>query len=82
VRRVYTNADGKTLEVFNQEIGITGVERLDGLPAGLDQIVLYGYPRTLRRLYYEAPDVLIEKLGSLSALIDMAQFRAYIQQKK
>ena len=53
---------------------------LNVLPPDIDQIVLHGYPRTLRKLYLDAPVTLLEKLGSVSALLDLQALRPIIAQ--
>jgi len=80
VVRRFTNPAGDALDVYGLQITASQLERLDMLPGEIDQIVIYGFPRTLRALYLEAPDTLVEKLGSVSALLDLARLRPLIAQ--
>jgi hypothetical protein len=79
IRRDFTNAQGDSLVMYNREIDSTQIQRLGVLPAEIDEIGIYGYPRTLRELYLEAPQALVEKLGPLSAVLDMTQLRPIIE---
>ncbi len=80
ILRTFTNGDGKTLDVYKREITSTQIEALDVLPSDINQIVIHGYPRTLRKLYLDAPTTLLEKLGSVSALLDLEKLRPMIAQ--
>jgi hypothetical protein len=80
VERTFSNADADTVVIFRREIPTTQIGRLDALPADIEEIVIFGYPRTMRKLYLDAPDTLLEKLGTDSALLDLAQLRNIIAQ--
>jgi hypothetical protein len=80
ILRTFTNEAGQTLDTYKREITGTQIELLDVLPPDIDQIVLHGYPRTLRKLYLDAPATLLEKLGSVSALLDLEALRPIIAQ--
>jgi len=79
IRRTFTSAQGDSLVMYNREIDSTQIERLGELPPDIGEIGIYGYPRTLRELYMTAPQALIEKLGPLSAVLDMTQLRPIIE---
>jgi hypothetical protein len=80
ILRTFTNEAGQTLDTYKREITGTQIELLHVLPTDLNQIVLHGYPRTLRKLYLDAPVTLLEKLGSVSALLDLEALRPIIAQ--
>jgi hypothetical protein len=78
VERDFVNAANDTVVIYRSEIPSTQIERLDTLPRGIDQIVIFGYPRTMRKLYLDAPGTLLEKVGTDSALLDLRHLRLII----
>ncbi len=69
LEREFSNTNGGRVLVVTREISTTELERLSTLP-DLGEVVVNGYPRTIRRMYEVAPEAM-ERLGLLSAVLDL-----------
>lgn len=70
VKRVFVSANGQSVTLFHIDIVAREVENLPALFPDTQSLIMYGYPRTLRRLYELAPEAM-QELGNNSAMLDI-----------
>lgn len=77
ITREFSNAVGDRLRFYYHEVDGEGsdedLQQIASLAEYVDQMVVYGYPRTMQQLYAVAPDTM-QPLGVISAIIDMDAF--------
>lgn len=81
--REFSNAAGDSLRFYYHEIDgdgtIEDLQQIASLAEYADQMVVYGYPRTMQQLYAVAPDTL-QRLGVISAILDVDAFAETLEE--
>jgi len=81
VERRFKNGEGQQLTLFYHEIDgdVTpdDVQQIANLP--VNEVIISGYPRTIRHLYQLAPNSL-ERIGARSAILDVELLRSTLKE--